>query len=104
MAKDGKLYWIGPGNFMGASFGQEIKGEVAKEDLVKLKKRGHISSTSLKPDVSTDSAAKIKIKELNEKIKELKQAFDVLTVDNAELTKEVEDLKKVNGELKEMLK
>ena len=104
MAKDGKLYWIGPGNFMGASFGEEIKGDIDSNDLKKLKKRGHISSTSLKPDVSVDSAAKVKIKELNEKIKEIKQAFDVLTVDNAELKKEVENLKKDNDELKGMLK
>ena len=127
MANKEKIYWIGPGSFMGSSFGEEIKGEIDKKDLEKLKKRKHISSTSLKPDVvAADSAAVKKVKDLQEKLSDQKKALDAVTDEKAalvkgmedmekvsfetltelkaEYTKEIEELKKVNDELKGMLK
>ncbi|MCK4817422.1 hypothetical protein KA005_16750 [bacterium] len=97
MAKD-KVFWIGPGSCMGAKSGEEIKGEIDKKDLKKWKGRGHISSTSLKPDeVAADSAALKKVEELKDKVKEQKKALEKAGLRIAEL-------EKVNAELKEMLK
>ena len=108
MAKD-KVYWIGAGSCMGASFGEEIKGEIDKNDLAKWKKRGHISSTSLKPDeVKADSAALKKVDELKKKLAEHGKTIESMKLENAaevkDLKDKIADLEKVNAELKEMLK
>ena len=97
MAKD-KVFWIGPGSCMGAKFGEEIKGNVDPKDLKKWKERGHISSTSLKPDeMKADSAALKKVDELKKQLAEQGKSLE-------ESALKITELEKVNAELKEMLK